>query len=320
MADSGPTPSRWSDLDRPPLDAAALRRALLASSNAAPGAPGWRALDVVQVTGSTNADVVARAGAGEEAGYVLLAEDQTAGRGRRERAWSSPPRAGLALSVLLRPAVPADRLSWVPLLGGLAVASALRRTCGLPAVVKWPNDVLVPVPQADGRLSPDAVGKVSGLLAEVVPAPGGSPGAARQSPAVVLGIGVNVTQEQDELPVPTATSLRLAGAAVTDRFTVAKAVLRELAERYDRWTAADGDPRAGLAAAYREACDTIGRDVTVHLPDGSGLTGATLTGRCEGVDDEGRLLVAPVGPDGSVSEVRALSVGDVVHVRPADRA
>ena len=111
--------------------------------------------------------------------------------------------------------------------------------------LKWPNDVLV------------GERKVAGLLAEVV------------GDAVVLGVGLNVSLREEELPVPTATSLRLAGSEVVDREPVLRAVLRDLATRYRAWVDADGDAAAsGLLDAYREMCVTVDRDVTVHLPGG----------------------------------------------------
>jgi BirA family biotin operon repressor/biotin-[acetyl-CoA-carboxylase] ligase len=136
------------------------------------------------------------------------------------------------------------------------------------------------------------------------PHPGLRP-ACRAQVAAVVGFGLNVDQERDELPVPTATSLRLAGAATLDRDTVLRACLRALAARYRRWTDAGGDPRAsGIGAAYREACLTLGHEVEVRLPGPNGVRGVA-----EGVDDDGRLVV--VAPDG----VHALAAGDVVHVR-----
>ncbi len=307
---------QWQDLSRPPLRAAALRQALTAGPH-----PTWRSLDVVAQTGSTNADLAERARAGEPEGVVLVADHQSAGRGRRDRTWNAPPRAGLAVSVLLRPsihAVPQDCWSWLTLMAGVAVTDALIRTCGLPATLKWPNDVLVPVP---GSAEP---GKVAGLLAEVVQTdsrPDQKTGAEPSGFAVVVGLGINVSQDVDELPVPTATSLKLAGSAITDRDTVLRAVLRALADRYRDFTAAypaeapiDGGRPLDLAAVYRERCSTIGRLVRAHLPDGT-----TLEGLADGVDDEGRLLVReqPENPDG---RVHALSAGDVVHIRPSERA
>ncbi len=236
--------SPYGDLERPPLRAEALARAL------APD--GWR-VEVLGSAGSTNQVVAERARAGEPAGLVVVAEEQTAGRGRLDRSWVSPPRAGLTLSVLLRPDLPADRLAWVPLWGGLAVAAALREQAGLDAVLKWPNDVLV------------AERKVAGLLAEV-PVDG----------VVVLGVGLNVTTTREELPVPGATSMALEGASTVDRDTVLRAVLRSLT----------GVLGQASPQAYRDRCSTLGRQVRIELPGGR-----SVSGTAEGIDDAGRLLV-----------------------------
>ena len=216
----------YDDLDRPPLRARALDRAL--------SGDGWR-VQVLAETDSTNAVVAERARAGEPAGLVVVAESQTAGRGRLDRSWVSPPRAGLTFSVLLRP--DPGLLAWQSLLGGVAVARAVREVAQVDAVLKWPNDVLV-----DGK-------KLCGLLAEV-PVSG----------AVVLGIGLNVTTRADELPHAGATSLQLVGAVTVDREPLLKAVLRHLARPADR-----GD--------YRALCSTIGRQVRLELPGGTAVEG-----------------------------------------------
>ncbi len=275
----------------------ALRRALLAAE---PGGPGFSALDVVAETGSTNADLLARPAALDRT--VLLADHQVSGRGRVGRAWTSPPRTATATSVLLRPDVPRERWSWLPLLTALAVTDALRERARVDAVVKWPNDVLVAAP--GGGHGGDAR-KVCGILVEV-----GADG------RVVCGWGLNVLQRADELPVadpdavpaPTpATSLLLEGAAVTDRDTLARAGLRAFEARLRAWVAAGGDPvRSGQLSDYRAACDTLGREVRVHRPGGDVLTGAA-----EDVTEDGRLVVRPAG-----SVPVHLSAGDVVHVRP----
>ena len=240
--------SPYGDLDRPPLHVRALSRALEPD--------GWR-LEVLPAVGSTNAVVAERARAGAPAGLVVVTEHQVAGRGRLDRAWVSPPRAGLTLSVLLRPDLPTERWPWLPLWGGVAVARTLREQTGVDAVLKWPNDVLV-----SGR-------KLCGLLAEV-PAAG----------AVVLGIGLNVTTRVDELPRPDATSLALEGATTTDRDTVLRALLRSLGD-----VLAEGSPDG-----YRALCSTIGAPVRVELPGGR-----SVQGTAQAVDDAGRLVVDGVG-------------------------
>ncbi|GAA3048088.1 hypothetical protein GCM10020000_30360 [Streptomyces olivoverticillatus] len=144
MTPSEPSGNRWSDLDRPPLNATALRRGLLR--------PGglWTSLDVVPRTGSTNSDLVAAGGA---EGAVLVAEEQSAGRGRLDRTWSAPPRSGLFFSVRLvpGPGVPAERWGWLPLLAGVATATALSRAAGVDTALKWPNDLLVTVDGAERK-------------------------------------------------------------------------------------------------------------------------------------------------------------------------
>jgi BirA family biotin operon repressor/biotin-[acetyl-CoA-carboxylase] ligase len=295
------TGSPYTDLSRPPLNATRLSRALIV--------PGglWTRLDLRTETGSTNADAVAAGQAGEPEGLVVVAERQTAGRGRLGRTWTSPARAGLAVSVLLRPGDPPraasqdpehpevggvaiSRYGWLPLLAGVALVAAVSRLAELDAVLKWPNDLLV-----DG-------GKCGGILAEVVP--------GTQPAAVVVGVGLNVTLTEDELPVDPdgrkATSLALAGAAATDRDPLLRAFLRSFAAWYARWRAAGGDPdRSGLAAAYREHCDTLGRQVRVLLPDGS-----ELTGTARDLDSDGRLVVRT-----GAGQERAVAAGDIQHLR-----
>jgi BirA family biotin operon repressor/biotin-[acetyl-CoA-carboxylase] ligase len=267
--------SRWSDLDRPALDGAALSAALTRDSTL------WRSLEVVPEIGSTNAALVAAATADEPEGTVLVAEHQIAGRGRLDRVWTSPPRSGLTVSFLLRPDVPAARRGWLPLLTGVALAEAVGEVTGVRASLKWPNDLLA----LDGR-------KLAGILAE------------SSGTGVVVGVGLNVSTTAAELP-DTGTSLsRVTGAAV-DRAPVLLAFLRAVERRYRRWTAALGDPvSSGLARDYLAWSSTVGTDVVVSLPDGS-----TLEGTAQAVDWDGRLVVAT--PEGQVE----LASGDVRHVR-----
>lgn len=278
--------SRWSDLDRPPLNATVLRRALLRE-----GGGLYRDLEIVQRTGSTNSDLVARAAAGgAEEGAVLVAEEQTSGRGRLDRQWTAPPRSGLFFSVLLRPAeVPVARWGWLPLLTGVAVATGLARGAGVDTALKWPNDLLVTVGGEER--------KTGGILAERAGEDG-----------VVVGVGVNVTLRADELPVPRAGSLALAGAVNTDRDPLLRAVLRSLEEWYDRWRSAGGDPAAsGLQEAYAAGCATLGREVRAELPGDRSVVGEAVA-----VDGDGRLVIAT--REGVQEPVGA---GDIVHLRPA---
>lgn len=250
-------------------------------------------LDVVETTGSTNADLREALAAGAEDRTVLLAEHQTAGVGRRARSWSSPKGAGLYLSIALRPAgVPFSALGSLSVVAGLAV-HALATDLGVDVALKWPNDVLA---------GPER-GKCAGILAEAV----GSGDAA-----VVLGIGLNVLPLGDDIPAGPGglppTSLAEQGATTTDRTEIAIGLLTRFDDLERRWRTAGGDlTEAGLLGDYRARCATLGQDVQVQLPDGS-----ALTGRAADLDASGQLQV-------DVADGRRLTVfaGDVVHVRPA---
>ncbi|MGW2058908.1 biotin--[acetyl-CoA-carboxylase] ligase [Streptomyces sp. NPDC001840] len=287
MNDSHTPVSRWSDLDRPPLHATALRRALVR--------PGtlWTSVDVVTETGSTNSDLALRAGAGRaEEGAVLVAEEQTAGRGRLDRRWTAPARSGLFFSVLLKPGpdVPVGRYGWLPLLTGVAVATGLARAAGVDTALKWPNDLLVTVAGEER--------KAGGILAERV-----------GEDAIVVGIGLNVSLREAELPVPTAGSLALAGAASLDRDILLRAVLRSLEHWYGEWRAAGGDPALSrIQEAYAAGCATLGRTVRAQLPGDGELAGEAVA-----VDGDGRLVVRTA--DG---ERHPVGAGDIVHLRATD--
>ncbi|MEV0017520.1 biotin--[acetyl-CoA-carboxylase] ligase [Streptomyces tendae] len=284
--DSSDTPnSRWSDLDRPPLSSTALRRGLVRDGGL------WRQVDVVQRTGSTNSDLVARAAEGDLAeGVVLVAEEQSAARGRLDRQWTAPARSGLFFSVLLRPAeIPVARWGWLPLLTGVAVATGLSRVAGVDTALKWPNDLLVTVG--------DEERKAGGILAERA----GNDG-------VVIGVGINVSLRADELPVPRAGSLALAGAVNTDRDPLLRGVLRSLEDWYGRWRGAGGDPAAsGLQETYAAGCATLGRMVRAELPGDRSLVGEAVA-----VDGDGRLVLAT---EAGVQE--PVGAGDIVHLRSA---
>ena len=253
----------------------------------------WREVDVVAECPSTNAELARRARAGAEAGTVLVADHQTAGRGRLDRTWVTPPGAALTFSVLLAPdRVPVARWPWLPLLVGIAVAEGVRRVAEVDCNLKWPNDVLVGDPSTgsgQGR-------KLAGILVERVERPSGA--------VAVVGVGLNVSQGADELPVDTATSLALEGAATTDRTVVLREVLRSLEALFVQWQADLGDANRGLVDSYVRRCGTLGRAVRVILPGGEQVLGVAT-----GIDTEGRLEVRT--PEGR----RILGAGDVVHVR-----
>ena len=240
----------------------------------------WRDIRVVSTTGSTNADLSARARAGEAEGAVLVSMEQTAGRGRLDRTWASPPGTSIAMSVLLRPRPAFPQWGWLSILAGMAVSSALAEVAPSPEEVtlKWPNDVLI-----GGK-------KVCGILSERIERADGA--------LAVVGMGINVSLTRDELPVPAATSLALEGFPL-DQSAIVAGVLTHFARWHDAWTM-----RGNLRAEYVTRCASIGADLAVHL-DGE----PPVRGIGRGVDQYGRLEVAT--PDG----LRVFAVGDVVHAR-----
>ncbi|HIV56348.1 MAG TPA: biotin--[acetyl-CoA-carboxylase] ligase [Candidatus Stackebrandtia faecavium] len=262
-------------MNRSPLDGLRLQRCIDHSDL-------WSGIDIRDSVDSTNT-VLSRLAAESAEGSVLTTEQQTHGRGRSGRNWVTPPRAGIAVSVLLRPHVPMVRWSWLSLLAGVCVSEAIADTCALSTKLKWPNDVL----------TADRGAKVCGILAEV---------SAR---SVVLGIGINVSLEPHELPRTDTTSLELETNESLDRTALLVALLRRLEDRYRRWSEADGHPEgSGIAQLYRERSHTLGSEVTATLPGGG-----TVRGVAADIDADGRLRINTVaGP----VEVAA---GDVQRVR-----
>jgi BirA family biotin operon repressor/biotin-[acetyl-CoA-carboxylase] ligase len=261
------------DVLRPPLDESTVRDGLVG-----PELP-WRRLDIVEETGSTNADLLARSAAGIDIdGSVLLAEYQNAGRGRHGRQWSAPPRAQIAMSVgVSASSVPQSGWGWLPLASGVAVVDALAALAGVAAGLKWPNDVMV----GDGKLA--------GILAEV----------AAPNPVMVVGLGLNVTMTADEAPDPTATSLLMLGSPA-DRNLLTARILRELARRIEQWRAAD----RALHDDYRHYSLTLGRRVRATLPGER-----QVTGLAQAVDELGRLRID------TGEQTVTISAGDITHLR-----
>ena len=241
---------------------------------------GWQGPipTILDTTESTNSDVARLASAGAAEGSCIVAEHQSAGRGRLARAWVSPRSAGLWLSVLVRPAdMPQSRWGWLPLLAGLATAESVRITAGVPAGVKWPNDVVV---------FDTEVRKLGGILSE-----------ATSQDAVVVGIGLNVSMTREELPIAAASSIFLEGGVVA-REALLATILTRFAGRLAQWRSGD----AQLMVDYRDACMSIGRTVVAVLPDSDVVRGTVV-----GVDENGQLLV----DDGTT--VVIVTAGDVIH-------
>jgi len=269
-----------TDDPRSPLDGIALTGALTAA--------GLAGVRLVGTTESTNTDAAGLVLAGEPLPLLVAAEAQTAGRGRLGRHWESPPGASLLMSVAVRPGVPLSAWGWLPLLAGVSLASAVRQQAGVDARLKWPNDVVVG--------PADSPRKLAGVLVE---------GVGRGD--AVIGMGVDVDQTTDELPVEWATSLRLETRGRHPRGPLLVAVVEGLLRRLGAWADAHGDHEAcGLADEYRDLCVTLGQRVAASLPDGRSLEGVA-----SGLAPGGELLIT--AGDGE----HRVAAGDVVHLRPA---
>ena len=230
---------------------------------------------------STNALALAEAAGGAAEGTLILADEQSAGRGRHGRAWSAPPGSSLLLSLVVRPVVPVASVPLLPLLTGLVLAETVARH--LPdadVALKWPNDLLV-----EGR-------KAAGILIE---------GA---SSAAVVGVGVNVDWRGLARPAELAGAVSLAevaGAGV-DRLRLLAGIIGVFSRRYDQWQ----ELPAAFLDGYRQRCATLGQAVRVSALDGSAIEGEAVE-----VDRSGALVVRTA--EGPVT----VSAGDVEHVRPA---
>lgn len=258
----------------------------------------WAVPERHETLGSTNTEALAD----PRPGRVVVADHQSAGLGRLGRVWESPPGTGMAISAVVPP-VPSAVAGWVPLAAGLALARALAASrWPVTAALKWPNDVLVPLRAGAGEavLEADGLrwGKVAGVLCQVA-----------GTGAVVVGSGLNVDHTADQLPVPTATSWRLARAAGTPaplpdgaRESLLSTYLDLLASATEDLLRGDAE---GARAAYLERCLTIGRPVSLHLPAGDVVTGTAV-----GLAEDGALLLD--GPGG----VTTHAAGDVRHLRP----
>lgn len=265
----------------------------------------------VEETGSTNTTLMQATDVKD--GTVLLADAQSAGKGRLGRVWSSPKGSQVIFSLLLLPHS-LDHLGTLPLAAGLAVTDAIPGT-----VLKWPNDVLINGKKLVGILaeagpvgsafkSPEfkagefnkaefnkaEINKTEINKAEVAPKMQESPA---PSARVVVGMGINVSLTAEELPVPTATSLVLEGQE-DDRTQVAIDVLTALRHRIAQWESQDPQ----LLVDYRKVCSSIGLEVRLEAPTGD------VVGTVEGVGDDGRIKVGG----------EYYSAGDVIHLRPVN--
>lgn len=303
MEDTPPPSPRRTDASRLPLDGdrVAGRLAQLTAHR-------FASVTAVGTTGSTNTDLseAFRKDAALGDRTAIVAEEQVTARGRLGRRWSAPAGAQTILSVLLRPdagEVPQERFGELPLLVGVAVAEAARGV-GVDAVLKWPNDVIVPDSSATHGYR-----KLAGILVEAV---------SLDPPAVVVGVGLNasVTDEEfAEAGLDTATSLTTRGAtlsSVEDREALVAAELAGVVEADAAWRAG-GAALEGMRSRYRALSATLGTEVRAELPGGE-----ILTGTAEDLDGQGGLVLATGRGEGAGRVT--VTAGDVVHLRPSPGA
>ena len=256
-----------------------------------------RRIELFDCLPSTNREAVQLAQADVEHGTVVVAESQTAGRGRLSRTWFSPPGINLYCSIILRTARSPERLtewlSWLPLVSALAAAEAIEQVSSIHVSVKWPNDLLI------------SERKVGGILCE-------SGAGSRSDPFQIIGIGINVNGGQDDWPADlrdSATSILQERNVLVDRNRLLAQLLLELEHCLDE-LAVHGTSR--LALAYHQRCSTIGITVRATL-----AAGEVIVGLAEGIGQDGSLRIRPqtAHPHSETPEIVTLRVADIIHVR-----
>lgn len=200
-------------------------------------------------------------------GDVIVTNYQSAGRGRLDRRFEARPGTALLFSSYIEPRRPRDEWGFIPLIVGLSVAEVL----GIEFYTKWPNDIL------------SDFGKVGGILCEV------------HGDGIVIGIGLNVSITEEELPVPTASSILLTLGSAPDRNQLLVAILKEIAFNIAEWESGED-----LIDDYLDSSATMGKRVSVQLPNGEQIVGTAT-----GISENGELLLE----SGAV-----ISVGDIVHL------
>lgn len=256
-----------------PLDAAKLNAALENSY--------WR-VSVVDITGSTQTDLVSAVRKnGARHGEVLVTEFQFAGRGRLDRSFVAESGTALLFSFYLVPNQSNEEIGWLPLLVGQAMCQSLGDLFVGPSAIwpllKWPNDILI-----NDR-------KVGGILAERVDTQSGF--------GVVFGIGLNVSASQQELPLPSATSLELEGITKISRDEILISFLKNMSMYLERWDCGD----VSLIQEYIDRSATIGKEVSIEFPSGERVESVAVS-----VASTGALIL---------KNGNRITVGDVVHLR-----
>lgn len=244
---------------------------------------------------STNVEALRLAELGTPHGTVILANHQTAGKGRLGRTWHSPANTNLYASLILTQKPHRSCLSWIPLTTGVAVAEAIEAAANLSVSLKWPNDIVL------GNK------KLGGILCE----------SSTKGPSawnVIVGIGINVNWEKEHFPGAlknTATSLAIEAQHQIDRRVLFTTLLSRLETNYERLLSSD---LSSLQSSYVSRSSTIGRHVHVQL-----ATGETIDGFAINIGSEGELQVNPsathVYSQAQKPSVITIRAGDVIHVR-----
>jgi BirA family biotin operon repressor/biotin-[acetyl-CoA-carboxylase] ligase len=235
---------------------------------------------------STNTELARMASAGAEEGLAIVADEQTAGRGRLQRAWSSPKGAGLYFSILLRPAIPQEHWPLITFMAALAVGDALNEAAGVHTDIKWPNDLL-----SDER-------KICGILAEAIETPAGR--------AVIVGIGINLTQNAFPPELENvATSVSQASGRQQEREAILAALLQALTRWYSLLHENNGREKI-IAAWCNRSSYACGRFVQVSNGD------ELWQGTTSGVERDGALRLST-----ATGEIKLVRAGDVSSVRSA---
>jgi BirA family biotin operon repressor/biotin-[acetyl-CoA-carboxylase] ligase len=232
---------------------------------------------------STNTELARLASEGAPEGVSVVADEQTAGRGRLQRAWSSPKGAGLYFSILLRPTIPQNCWPLITFMAALAVSDALREACELETDIKWPNDIL------------SGERKICGILAEAIETPVGR--------AVILGIGINLTQ--NAFP-PELENVATSVAEATGRAADREQILAALLDTLSRWHSQLNDPGKIVDAWSNRSSYAIGKLVQVSNGDD------VWQGTTCGVEPDGALRLRT-----SSGEIKLVRAGDVYSVRPS---
>lgn len=229
-------------------------------------------------------------------GTIVLADRQTAGRGRLQRAWFSPPGANIYGSVIFSLKTKFQSLGWIPLMAGTAIAQAIEDNINVNITLKWPNDILI------------AEYKVGGILCE-------SFNRNSTETCVVIGFGINVNLPESLLPKelqPIATSLQIQAQQTFDRYHLIKSIITTLEQG---WEALISRGPKSCQLSYKTRCSTLGSHIQVHLPDGRQLDGVA-----KAIGEQGQLQILTSSSDPKEQSAKMVDIhaGDIRHIRKLD--